>query len=238
MPLIEGKSPKSFSKNVSTEMHSGKPQKQSLAIAYNMKRKAQARKMAEGGFIEDNYQSKSSANHQTDVRKIDEYASGYGSHEGNDVRHNSSAMSEDERSLNQHGEREQGPYGHENMMADGGFITDNEQDESHQFDMMTDGKQMPQEHFEEGGLVDRVYKKHYSQGGVVSNEGEDKLSMMADSDPNEFDELVLDGGEDFNYNEENSGDAIGNEREDEDRNDIVSRIMKSQAKKDRLPKVR
>ncbi len=34
MPLIKGYSPKSFSKNVSMEMKSGKPQKQAVAIAY------------------------------------------------------------------------------------------------------------------------------------------------------------------------------------------------------------
>lgn len=51
MPLIQGKSEKSFSKNVSTEMESGKPQKQALAIAYSVKRKAQ--KKAKGGMIKD-----------------------------------------------------------------------------------------------------------------------------------------------------------------------------------------
>ena len=49
MPLISGKSPQSFSKNVATEMHAGKPQKQSLAIAYAMKRRAAKKKMAYGG---------------------------------------------------------------------------------------------------------------------------------------------------------------------------------------------
>lgn len=49
MPLMNGKSPKAFSKNVSTEMNAGKPQNQALAIAYSMKRKAAAKKMAEGG---------------------------------------------------------------------------------------------------------------------------------------------------------------------------------------------
>ncbi len=34
MPLIKGYSPKSFSKNISMEMKSGKPQKQAVAIAY------------------------------------------------------------------------------------------------------------------------------------------------------------------------------------------------------------
>jgi hypothetical protein len=40
MPLIKGYSPKSFSKNVSTEMKSGKPQKQSVAIAYSVQKAA------------------------------------------------------------------------------------------------------------------------------------------------------------------------------------------------------
>ena len=51
MPLIKGKSEKSFVKNLKTEMEHGKPQKQSLAIAYAMKRKAQKKKMADGGEI-------------------------------------------------------------------------------------------------------------------------------------------------------------------------------------------
>lgn len=49
MPLIQGKSKKSFSKNIKAEMKSGKPQDQSLAIAYSVKRKNSRKKMAEGG---------------------------------------------------------------------------------------------------------------------------------------------------------------------------------------------
>jgi hypothetical protein len=52
MPLIKGKSQKSFSKNVETEMKDGKDQKQSLAIAYNVKRTAAKKKMASGGPIQ------------------------------------------------------------------------------------------------------------------------------------------------------------------------------------------
>jgi rubrerythrin len=74
MPLIKGKSKKSFEKNVATEVESGKPLKQSLAIAYDVQRKAKKKakkenpaenastpafreyaekKMAEGGSIND-----------------------------------------------------------------------------------------------------------------------------------------------------------------------------------------
>jgi len=49
MPLMHGKSKKAFSKNVETEMESGKPQKQALAIAYSVKRKP--KKMADGGPV-------------------------------------------------------------------------------------------------------------------------------------------------------------------------------------------
>lgn len=50
MPLMPGKSKKAFSKNVETEMESGKPRNQSLAIAYSVKRKAK-KKMASGGPV-------------------------------------------------------------------------------------------------------------------------------------------------------------------------------------------
>jgi hypothetical protein len=47
MPLIKRKSDKAFEHNMKAEMRAGKPQKQSLAIAYSVKRRA--KKMAEGG---------------------------------------------------------------------------------------------------------------------------------------------------------------------------------------------
>lgn len=49
MPLIHGKSPRSFEKNLKTEMHEGKPLPQSLAIAYSLKRKAEKDHEAHGG---------------------------------------------------------------------------------------------------------------------------------------------------------------------------------------------
>lgn len=44
MPLKKSKSKKAFSENIKTEMQAGKPQKQAVAIAYSVKRKAQGKK--------------------------------------------------------------------------------------------------------------------------------------------------------------------------------------------------
>jgi hypothetical protein len=52
MPLKKGTSEKAFVHNLKTEMEHGHPQKQSLAIAYAMRRKAQRKKMAMGGPME------------------------------------------------------------------------------------------------------------------------------------------------------------------------------------------
>lgn len=43
MPLKKGKSKKTISSNIRTEMEHGKPQKQSVAIALNLARKSGAR---------------------------------------------------------------------------------------------------------------------------------------------------------------------------------------------------
>ena len=43
MPLVKGKTPKSISKNIKTEMAAGRPQKQAVAIALNTARKAGAK---------------------------------------------------------------------------------------------------------------------------------------------------------------------------------------------------
>lgn len=44
MPLVKSTSKKAFSKNVKAELAAGKPLKQSLAIAYAMKRDAASKK--------------------------------------------------------------------------------------------------------------------------------------------------------------------------------------------------
>lgn len=44
MPLKKSSSSKAFSANVKKEMDAGKPQKQAVAIAYSVKRRAKGRK--------------------------------------------------------------------------------------------------------------------------------------------------------------------------------------------------
>lgn len=89
-----------------------------------------------------------------------------------------------------------------------------------------------------GGSVERIMRKRdeqaqgYSEGGKVANQDE----IVAGFDPNEFDDLHLRDDLEFNYTGANSGDEIDNDRENKDREDIVARIMRSRAKKDRMPR--
>lgn len=53
MPLMQSKSKKAFADNVASEINAGKPQDQSLAIAYDVKRRAsKKKKLASGGTVE------------------------------------------------------------------------------------------------------------------------------------------------------------------------------------------
>ena|ERR1700677_4155524 len=164
--------------------------KNSLALAYNMKRKR--KKMAEGGAADSTVNS--------DPNKLqsvsDSFKGAVHSYaEGGEA----SAMEEDDKDLNQ-------------LPVDMKKETEDSDDD----------------------LVMRIMKKRYSEGGKVANQDEKITGDM----PNEFDVLHLDDDLESSYDGANSGDELGNDQEDEDRKDIVSRIMKSRAKKDRLPNPR
>lgn len=319
MPLIKSKSKKAFSQNVSEMMHSGHPQKQSLAAAYATKRKAEHKAyggmaeggdidkfverqpnkpkvkgvhesimkgdpgtsvaggyigghgygnnpevakrmhkeklgesrslsgptsgksgfaygghvdpyskeerrsnqisgpamhsrlgMAYGGRIDGEYQSKCTehCNYPCEVHEQGEYMPGEWN-KSHPMKHDTAAAHEDERSLNQHGEDEQGPYGMN--MSEGGMLTDSGyQDASHEMDMV--------------GRIMAKLQKHYSKGGQVANETE---RMEHRYDPNDFDDLVLRDSdlESADYMGANSGDEDGDAEDNRRRNDRVARIM-------------
>ncbi len=224
MPLETGKSRSAFSHNIRTEMNEGKPQKQSLAIAYAMKRRAR-KHMAEGGMAKfhDEEDSGEYANRQTESPKM-----------------NTRAMTEDDRSLNQHGSREVGDTGadwestpHDDSMGATHVNPDQYESDAHSMDMVGRIMAARQNHYAQGGEVEEdappAYEQdqYYSEGGKVAN----KSTPSAEFEPNQFDDLVKDDDLEFHDTGANSGDECGDETEDEDRHDVVSRVMKSRRKK-------
>lgn len=88
----------------------------------------------------------------------------------------------------------------------------------------------------DGDMVARIMhkRKQYSEGGMVANDtGE---GQSADELPNQFDDLVLRDDLESSSDGANNGDALGDKQEDEDRADIVAKIMRSRSKKDRMPR--
>lgn len=81
-------------------------------------------------------------------------------------------------------------------------------------------------------MVSRIMKHRFSKGGEVAND----TPVTADFEDNQFDDLVKDDDLEFSETGKNSGDEDGDEAEDDDRKDIVSRIMKSRKKKDKMPR--
>lgn len=118
--------------------------------------------------------------------------------------------------------------------AEGGEAGAMEEDDKDLGQMPVDMKESTED--SDDDLVMRIMKKRYSEGGQVANE----VDMdSADKDPAQFDDLVIGDDLESDYgDDDNSGDALGNDQEDEDRKDIVSRIMASRKKKDRLPNPR
>lgn len=106
------------------------------------------------------------------------------------------------------------PMCHGGKMAEGGFV---EEEKASGFS---------------DDMVDRIMSHQYSKGGEVAND----TAPVADSESAEYDDLVKDDDLEFSETGANSGDEIGDAAEDEDEKDMVSRIMKSRSKKDRLPR--
>lgn len=79
-----------------------------------------------------------------------------------------------------------------------------------------------------GDIVDHIMKKRQAmaEGGEV--EADDMSSDFDVMDEEPLPESTNSG--------EADGDSLGNAAEDEDRSDIIARIMKSRSKKDKMPR--
>lgn len=176
-----------------------------MAIAYAMKKKA--KKMCHGGEYADG----------GFVHEEEEY--GYRPMPQDREKMDHRAMMEDDRMLNQHGKHEEGAMDMEE---------DNEPEHER---MVSHPVENQSDHEDMVGRIMKSRMKHYSEGGRVAND----TPMKADLEDNQFDDLVKDDDLEGHYTGANSGDEIGDEREDEDRRDIVKRIMKQRKMRDRNP---
>lgn len=233
MPLLKGKSKKAFSKNVETEMDAGKPQKQSLAIAYSMKKKSN--RMAEGGPVKsDPKPPMGPGGIPLDPEKTKKLAAVFKA-EGGQIQDNyqSSCTEHCESPCSIHPQAE--PM-EETMPADPAGSTGMHSSLNQLGDRSEGAGDMDSIH----PLIRKIMMgraQGYSEGGKVANQDHGpKDSRLAGFDQNEFDDLSLRDDLEQHYTGANSGDELGNSQEDSDRRDIVSRIMKSRAKKDRMPR--
>jgi hypothetical protein len=100
-------------------------------------------------------------------------------------------------------------------MARGGFVEEEEESGY-------------EPHYEEADMIARILhkRKEYSEGGQVAN---DVGVAEADKDPAEFDDLVL---RDDLEDDSDAGNETGDEAVDHEQEDIISRIRRSQRKRD------
>lgn len=121
--------------------------------------------------------------------------------------------------------------------AEGGFVEEEKesgyQSMPEEYEKIADEVNEDQD-FKEEDIVDRIMRQ-LKQNDIKEGQEANDTPMLADYEKNEFDDLVKDDELEEHYTGANSGDEIGDAQEDEDRDDIVSRIMKSRRLKDRMP---
>jgi hypothetical protein len=261
MPLKKGTSEKTFVKNLKTEMEHGHPQKQSLAIAYAMKRKAAAakrKKMADGGSTSEptGPDLPGAQAFQASMRKATHYAG------GEEVLPEMPAMEKGRHECHEgcyaeggHAEHMGWDYSGPGSYAEGGFLGEemasgylhepaNDVKLNHMAaaeDAKRLNKHMPDFHESteeaDDSLVDRIMmnRKENNAGEAKFSEGGRVANFtpaIGGSNDNEFDDLYLRDELESTYGEDNNaGDDLGNEQEDERRRDLVDRIMLKDRKK-------
>jgi len=236
MPLMPGKSKAAFGKNVKTEMEAGKPMKQSLAIAYNMKKKS--KKMAFGGGVAfDNSKDRLHADegHEMDPMTVEP-----------DPRDMAASRKAAGERMIDHDEginyakggkvhKKKMPMPNKDMAEEEAMMASQmpqpgmepQEPEQPQQPMMARG----------GELVDKIMSKRmnkadcYSEGGMVAND-----TIHGDHSIDQYDDLVL--RDDLDGTQPEDSNEHGNEELKSEDADMVSKIMASRRKKDRLPNPR
>lgn len=220
MPLFSGK--KNMSKNIKTEMAAGKPQKQSIAIAYNMAKRN--KKMARGGLVEGEASKKMESLNDSmhalngdDWDEKDEAASNPSSKPMTEPKLDSGLDADlnDEESdlLSQFRPGSPEMKAPKKFMADGGMITADSSD-SDELDMV--GKIM-------------AHRKMMAEGGSVD------LSENASEDKNNEDDMSFDALKKENYSESDGLEDLtqptdsnehGHALSDADAHDMVDMIRR------------
>lgn len=221
-----------------------------LAMAYAVKRRA--KKMAGGGEVEHHSPAGGSANRAKAAARSRNEEHQKGVHRSQNIYvPGSSQAGYNARALSEGPVfKKQAMDNHEKVRSEASKIEPKLQGLAHGGSVEEEDasgyEHMPEEHDEmnesaehEDDIVSRCMAKRehmYSEGGRVANGGEDDLEDMADGKPNNFDDLSLRDDLDFSYDGANSGDELGNEQHDKEDHDVVARIMRSRAKKDRNPR--
>jgi len=240
MPLIKKPTKKAFEHNVEAEMHAGKPQDQSLAIAYSIKKKNK-KKMANGGLV--NFKDEVEAD--ADNASTPEEMRMRKESSGKDIKHpqfNSeghadadNARDDEEMEMKRKSRGEMShdvditvPEEHEadadnqrrKPMAKGGYLT-NAKSEGHADidNAKTDEDEDMMEHFDDGGIAGSLMKlapmalMALSKGGSIADRIMQKRKMMAEG--GEVD-LAKNSEEDLNNEDQMSFDAGLKEQYDVD----------------------
>lgn len=151
MPLIMGKGKRAMSDNIRTEMDSGRPQKQAIAMAYSMAKKAHAKKMAMGGSVPKLGDSR----HEMD-EDMPTYVGGRGGYNAsmhmNDIGHSGLGI-----------KRAEPGYGIKGF-SQGGFVEEQNVEDRRPWDGFTDSH--IDDHDEDTNLEPEMFAK----GGMVGDE--------------------------------------------------------------------
>ncbi len=107
---------------------------------------------------------------------------------------------------------------------------------SHPMDMEADcmaegGEAVASDDEQDADMIARIVSKRreYSKGGMVAND----TPPLADSLPADYDDLAL---RDDLEDDSSAGNEIGDEALDKSDEDVVSKVMSSRKKKDKLPR--